>query len=75
MTHDTDNEERELMRKAVSALQPVITGRPHMLIVGFDLPGGMKLCAISNVSKNDQLAMMEMLIEGYEPTPDNITLN
>ena len=75
MTHDVDNEEREIMQAAVAELQPHLQGRPHMLIVGFDIPGGMKICAISNVSKDDQLAMMQMLIEGYEPSPANVTLN
>jgi hypothetical protein len=75
MTHDSDKEEHGIMKAAAIELQPHIQGRPHMLIVGFDMEGGMKICAISNVSKDDQLAMMEMLKGGYEPAPTNVTFN
>ena len=70
-----DKAERELMERVISATHPITDGRPIMFIVGFDAPGGVKICSISNVSQENQLEMMELLIEGLGPTPQNVTLN
>ena len=75
MTHDADLTERELMERAILEIKPLLAGRACMLVVGFDAPGGMKICSVSNVSPENQIDMMEILIEAYEPLPDNTTLN
>ena len=75
MTHETDNAERDLLQRAVKELQPILNDQPFMLIVGFDVPGGAKICSIANVSQDNQLEMMNILLEGLNPAPDNVTLN
>ena len=75
MTHDADDTERELMERAILEIKPLLAGRACMLVVGFDAPGGLKICSVSNVSPENQIDMMEILIEAYDPRPQNATLN
>ena len=74
MTHD-DNEQRALMQRAMDAAREILQDHPCMVVAGFDMPGGIKICSISNVSTENQIDMMNMLIEGFNPAPQGTTLN
>ena len=75
MTRDDDTSERALMERAILELKPLIEDRACMLIVGFDAPGGIKICSVSNVAPENQIDMMEILTEAYTPVPKDTTLN
>jgi hypothetical protein len=75
MTHDKDGQERKLVTAAMDEVKRIANGRPCMVIIGFDVPGGMKVCSASNLSTEHQFEMMNILIEGFSEVPENTTFN
>ena len=70
-----DKPEREVVAAAMDEVKRVAEGRACMVIIGFDVPGGMKVCSASNLSPEHQMEMLHILTEGYQQVPENTTLN
>lgn len=75
MTRDNDTMERAMLNDAMDGVKAIAEGRPCMVIIGFDIPGGMKVCSASNLSPDSQMEMLHILTEGYSQVPENTTLN
>lgn len=72
---DSDDEEQKLLAQAMMKIAPMLQDRLCILIVAFEQSDGTKICSLSNLTKQSQTEMLEILLEGQTEIPKGATLN
>lgn len=69
MQNKLTDEQKDIVDRAITTLKLIAGGRPCICLIGFDAPGGGAVVSASNLDQNEQLEMMSVLLEGYQPVP------
>lgn len=72
---DLSPDDEVVLKAAITSLRRLTGNRPVLCIIGFESGGGMHVASASNLCQHDQIEMMKILTEGFEPLPRNATLN
>lgn len=63
------DEQQDIVQRAITTLKQIAEGRPCICLIGFEAPGGVAVVSASNLDQEQQLEMMGVMLEGYQPVP------
>lgn len=63
------DEQKDIVDRAINSLKKIAEGRPCICLIGFDAPSGCAVVSASNLDQEQQLEMMSVMLEGYQPVP------
>ena len=69
MQNKLTDEQKDIVERAITTLKQIAEGRPCICLIGFDAPGGCAVVSASNLDQEQQLEMMGVMLEGFQPMP------
>jgi hypothetical protein len=69
MKNKLPDDQQDIIHRAITTLKDIAGGRPCICLIGFDAPGGVAVVSASNLDEQQQLEMLSVMVEGYQPVP------